>query len=187
MNNAELESLLNARLTVARLGELDVNAWWRTDGALGGEGAFVGPRVLPFTHSNARARITFAVASHACDERYPEQKAFHLFRLTPEIEDQLDDFLQGKLGQSEYWDQWTERLEGIRKGADVRSILNEWSIVTPDDFKSIEKLPLGPGGRSVAIPRQSDPLKLISLLAAGFIRSTPQQLVVPYTYGVGQG
>jgi hypothetical protein len=65
MPQLDLQPLLEARLWVARLGESDVHKWWRTDGILGSDGAFVGPRVLPRTHPTARARIAFAVAAHA--------------------------------------------------------------------------------------------------------------------------
>lgn len=41
--NTSLEQLLTARLWIARLGEGGVNRWWRTDGILGPDGAYVGP------------------------------------------------------------------------------------------------------------------------------------------------
>src|SRR5712692_8552377 len=85
-----IEWLLLARLWIARIGETDGQGWWRTSAMLGSEGAFVGPRVLPITHATARARIVFAVAAHACAERYPDPKAAHLFRLDARTEDRLD-------------------------------------------------------------------------------------------------
>ena len=55
---SDLDLLLRARLFVARMGERDVLKWWATDGILGPDGAFVGPRSLPKTHGTAEARIT---------------------------------------------------------------------------------------------------------------------------------
>ena len=70
----DLLQLLEARLWIARLGESDVHRWWRSDGILGPDGAFVGPRVFPKTHPTGRSRIAFAVARHACDQRHPDPK-----------------------------------------------------------------------------------------------------------------
>ena len=178
----DLEQIIDARLAVARLGELDAQAWWRSDGVLSDDGAFVGPRVLPRSHHNARARIIFAVASHACNERYPEPKAFHLFKLTPELEDQLDDYLQGKLGDDQFWDERARRLEKVQSGDAPESVFLDMSLISQDEISLIKRLQLGPGGQSLAIRKQNDPQKLIRLLTAGFIRSAPRQLVVPYTY-----
>src|ERR1051325_8698553 len=116
----DVARLLEARLWVARLGEGDVFRWWRTDGVLGPDGAFVGPRVLPMTHPTARARIAFAVARHACDERYPDAKARHLFRLYPEVEDRLDALLVERLGDREYWAGVMSKLEAVGAMSDAR-------------------------------------------------------------------
>lgn len=180
----DLTYIFHARLAVARLGELDVHGWWRTEGVLGEDGAFVGSRVVPFTHPNVRARISFAVAAHACDKIYPDPKAFHLFRLSPALEDQLDDLLQTKLGQKDCWGQEMEGLEHITKGADTLDVLLKYKVITLEEAQLIKNLPLGAANRSVAIPPQSDSNKLIRLLTAGFILSTSQQLVVPYTHAV---
>ncbi|NJM41253.1 MAG: hypothetical protein HC853_11045, partial [Anaerolineae bacterium] len=47
--------------------------------------------------ANFPARIAFAVARHSCDERHPDPKVLHLFRLTPEVEDRLDALLVERL------------------------------------------------------------------------------------------
>lgn len=176
----DVAQLLEARLWIARLGESDVNNWWRTDGILGPDGAFVGPRVLPMTHPTARARIAFKVASHACDVRHPDPDVYHLFHLDPWTEDRLDALLAERLDDKDYWEAQMSQLEAIKAGAKPDEVLTRAQIITEDDLKLVRGLKLGPAGRSLAIPSDEDPECDIRLLAAGFSRSEPNNLVVPY-------
>ena len=178
--NTSLQQLLEARLWVARLGENDVNRWWRTDGILGPDGAYVGPRVLPKTHPTARARIAFAVARHACDDRYPEKAVRHLFRLDPETEDRFDAMLMDKLEDFEFWGEVVERLEAVSGETDVRSALTAAGIATKQDLKLVEGSELGPAGRSLEVPLGDDFYENIRRLAGGFVHSNPGELTVPY-------
>lgn len=180
---ADVTRLLEARLWVARLGEGDVFRWWRTDGILGPDGAFVGPRVLPLTHPTARARIAFAVARHACDERYRDPKAWHLFRLSPEIEDRLDAFLVERLGDRDYWADVMAKLEGVAASATPAEVLLANAIVGEDDLVAARKAELGAGQRSLSIRVGATLEETIRRLAAGFVRSSPGNLAVPYVDG----
>ncbi len=173
------KQLLLARLWVARLGEGDVWGWWRTDGVLGSDGAFVGPRVLPRTHATGRARIAFAVARHACDQRHPDPTALHLFRLTPEAEDRFDACLALHLADGAFWGPVITKLEAIKKGAAIGTTLRENGIVTAADLEAVAGLKLGPAGRSLAVaPSSTD--ATIRTLAAGFTRSEQGAMAVPY-------
>lgn len=178
-----IDSLLRARLFVARLGESDVMRWWRSDGILGPDGAFVGPRVLPKTHPTGRARIAFAVARHACDERYPDPDAHHLFRLDPETEDRLDALLVEKLGDHEWWSVMMETLEAIGEGADVKAMLLEHDVVKPDDVRAAEKATPGPQERSLPLRAGKNIEQTVTRLTAGFVRSKSGALAVPYVQG----
>jgi hypothetical protein len=179
--NLDLDLLLRARLWVARLGESDVNGWWRTDGILGPhpDGAFVGPRVLPRTHATARARIAFATAAHACSLRHPDPKALHLFRLTPEAEDLFDGLLAARLADASFWGDVMPRIEAVRKGANAATVLSESGVVTAADIQAVSQTKIGADGRSLPIAA-SDPDAQLRLLAAGFTRSQPGILAVPY-------
>ena len=179
----DVAHLLDARLWVARLGEADVLRWWRTDGILGADGAFVGPRVLPITHPTARARIAFAVARHACDERYRDPKAWHLFRLSPDLEDRLDALLVERLGDRRYWSGVMGKLEGVVASADPAEVLLANAIVGQDDLATARKADLGAGQRSLPIRVGATLNETIRRLAAGFVRSSPGNLVVPFVYG----
>jgi hypothetical protein len=179
LDNVDLDLLLRARLWVARLGESDVHGWWRTNGILGEDGAFVVPRVLPKTHPTARARIAFAVARHGCDERHPDPKVLHLFRLTPEVEDRLDALLVERLGDEAFWGGLMPKLESIKAGADTGAVLAESAVVTDGDLQRAREAAVGPDARSLRLEAQSAD-EAVRRLAAGFIRSQPKALAVPY-------
>lgn len=177
--------VLVARLYIGRLGEADVHGWWQTDGLLGSDGAYVGPRVLPLTHGTARTRIVMAVAKHACEERHPAPNVTHLFSLGPMVEDMLDVLLARRISDEAFWSQQLAHLEAVGRQTEPQQVLLAAGIVKEDDLKLIEKLPLGPGGRSLAIPRAQDTEGTVGRLAAGFARSAPRNLVVPFLEGRG--
>lgn len=176
----DVNQLLEARLWVARLGESDVKRWWRTDGILGKDGAFVGPRVLPKTHGTGRARIAFAVAGHACDERHPDPKAQHLFRLDPETEDRLDAHLVECLDKFDFWSAILERLESLEQDADIKTILKVAGVVMDEDLAYVQELALGPDARSLPLVTGETPEETVRRLAAGFARSQAGELAVPF-------
>lgn len=178
--SVDLDLLLRARLFVARLGERDVQSWWATDGILGPDGAYVGPRVLPKTHGTARARIAFAVANHACLERHPDSSVHHLFRLDPEIEDRLDAFLVERLGAFDWWAETLGQLEKIERGTDAAAVLRDAGICSLEDLTYASDLKLGPDGRSLPVEVSSGWECTVRRLAAGFCRSGPGALAVPY-------
>jgi hypothetical protein len=182
-HEVHIDRLLLARLWIARLGESDVQGWWRTSSLLGAEGAFVGPRVLPLTHGAARARIVFAVAAHACTERYPDPKASHLFRLDARTEDGVDGLLVRKLEDRAFWQTTLKALEGVTPQVGPKDALLKAGIITEEDVRYASQLKLGPDGRSlpVAVARSAD--ETVRRLAAGFLRSSKGELAVPYLVG----
>ena len=129
--SSEIEHLIKARLWVARLGETDLYGWWGSDGVLGEDGGFVGPRVLPLTHGTGRARVSTAVARFACDERHPDRSARHLFRLDAAIEEQVDGFLAERLGDLTYWSDLLAKLEAVAHGADIAATLRDAGSALP--------------------------------------------------------
>lgn len=179
LGEREARRALVARLYIARLGEADVQAWWQTDGVLGADGAYVGPRVLPLTHATARARIVWAVARHACGERHPDPRARHLFNLGPAAENMLDALLAQHLSDQVFWSDLLPSLEALGRGADVGEVLTASGIVRREDLKVVDGLPLGPGGRSLPVPQGGEPDETLRWLIAGFARSTHHNLVVP--------
>lgn len=182
LTSIDVSQLLKARLWVARLGESDAHRWWRTDGILGPDGAFVGPRVLPRTHPTARARIAFTVAAHSCLERHPDREAMHLFRLTPDVEDRFDQLLVDLLGDTDFWTPLMEGLETVTKHSEKSAVLRQAGVVTEADLAYIAGLNLGPAERSLPITARN-PEEALGRLAAGFTRSASEKLAVPFLRG----
>ena len=180
----DLEDLLTARLCVARLGELDVHQWWPTDGILGLDGGYVGPRVLPRTHATGRARIAFAVARRACDERHPAEGVQHLFRLDTSTEDRFETYLMANLGNTELWGASMSILARITKEAQVSEVLRLAGVASERTLTDVAKVALGPGGRSLPLP-SVDVDGIVDLLTAGFVRSEPGRLAVPVMQAEG--
>ena len=180
LTEQEAHQVLVARLHIARLGEADAQGWWQTDGVLGPDGAFVGRRVLPLTHPTARARVVLAVARHGCRERHPHPSALNLFSLGPSAEDVLDALLARRASDQAFWSKFLPHLEALERHADPRQVLTTSRIVTEEDLKMIEALPLGPGGRSLPIPSGNDTNETLRRLTAGFVRSTRRNLIVPF-------
>ncbi|MFV1969310.1 MAG: BrxE family protein, partial [Pirellulaceae bacterium] len=89
------------RLVVARFGEMDRAKWWNTKGMLANLGELAVSRGFAKTHLFARSRAVFAVAGHRCDEVFNAPGAFTLWKLPPDVEDQLEDA----------WSQWLEEPE----------------------------------------------------------------------------
>lgn len=179
-NEAELQQLLVSRLWVARLGEGDVLGWWRTEGILGSDGAFVGPRVLAKTHRSGRARIAFAVAQYACRERYKDEGAIHLFRLDPWTEDALDTYIHERLADRDFWSKLFEPLEKVEGSVEPSTVLLEHHVVGNDAVASVKAEPLGPDGRSLRLPRAESRAEALRFMAAGFTRGAAGELVVPF-------
>jgi hypothetical protein len=182
----DVQRLLLARLWVARTGERDVLNWWASDGVLGEDGAYVGPRVLPKTHATGRARIAFAVARHACDERHPDASVHHLFRLDPPTEDRFDQLLVDKLKEHEWWATIITALEKVRADVSLGDLLSAAGVIERGDIDYVMKATRGPAGRSLPLSAGGSSDQTIQRLAAGFIRSEPGALTVPYVAGNGK-
>ena len=138
---------------------------------------------MPKTHGTGRARIAFAVARHACQERHPDREAKTLFLLDPETEDRIDAHLVERLDAFDWWTETLEKLEGIEKEQDPAGVLLSAKLITDEDLGYVGGLDLGPDDRSVLIEAAEDPAQTLRRLAAGFARSKPGELAVPYLRG----
>jgi len=124
-------------------------------------------------------RIAFATAAYACSIRHADPKARHLFHLTADVEDLFDSLLAARLADTSFWGEVMPRIEAVRKGADAAKVLSEAGVVTAADIQAVSRIEFGADRRSLAIVA-SDPDTGLRLLAAGFTRSQPGLLAVPY-------
>ncbi len=176
----DMKDLLRARLVVARLGEWNLNRWWRTEDLLGEMGAWVSKRTLPITHAVGRARMAMTVARHACDEKFRDPDALNLFRLNPETEDRLDLYLSQHLDDTDLWENLLGPLVPLTKDSDVGDSLINAGVATRKNVESVASIDLGPAGRSLPLSKPSNASEALRFLAAGYARSKLGELAVPY-------
>ena len=178
----QLERLLQLRVVVARVGEMDRAKWWNTTGQLGPLGAAAVGRGLPRTHYFAQARSVFAVAAHRCDEVFNAPNSVTLWRLSHEIEEQFDARWEHWLDNAREWDPFFERVGGIET-TDVGVALREFGLVDDGQIKATARLEPGEGARSIGMEEPfSASDEDVARLAAGFGLGRSGTLVVPYAH-----
>ena len=64
--------------------------------------------------------------------------------------------------------------------SDLAKTLLEAKIIAEEDLAAVADLKLGPDARSLPVPNDRPLSQMIGRLAAGFTRSEPRSLVVPY-------
>lgn len=174
------ERLLKLRLVVARLGEMDLNRWWNTNGQLGQLGASVLRRGFPRTYRFAQARAVFAVAAHRCREVFDPPGCVTLWDQPAAIEDELEGTWDHWLDRAEEWEPFFQALERPA-GTDLASVLRDLALVGERELEALSRLRRSAEGRAVPLPglfsgNDGD----ITLLALGFARGEPGALAVPY-------
>jgi len=177
INTAQLMKL---RLVVARFGEMDRAKWWNTKGMLANLGEMAIRRGFPKTHLFARARAVFAVAAHRCDEVFDPPDSITLWRLPPEVEDQIEDARPGWLESPEEWSEFLNQVNG-QTSDNLLDLLSSLSLVPEANREQAKRLKRADDARSVPLPAVGEVTDdTIALLAAAFWRSEPGKLAVPY-------
>jgi len=176
----DLDTLFKSRLIVARFGEMDLARWWDTKGMLAKTGRLAVSRGLPKTHRFAQARAVFAVARARCREVYSPPDGITLWDLPADIESAFD----------ERWPQWIENQAAWQPLFDsLESIAGDDLIAA---FATIAPLPAATLDAAKRMKRAADqkavPLgevpavtdQVVSQLAAGFSKSEPGRVAVPF-------
>lgn len=175
----DLDRLLKLRLVVARAGEMDLQGWWNSKGALGRLGRSVYQRGFPRTAPFAQARSVFAVARARTRELWSPIGCATLWNLPPEVEDAFDDQWQRWLDEPEAWAALFEALQGLR--GELLVELSSLGVLTDAETQRARELKRSVDGRAVLLPglRQIDD-ETLGLLAAGFFRGERGSPAVPY-------
>jgi hypothetical protein len=176
----DYEQLLRLRLVVARFGEMDLARWWDTKSMLAKTGRVAVSRGLPKTHRFAQARAVFAVARARCREVYNPSDGVTLWDLPADIE-------------SAFEARWQAWIENLSRG---QSVFDSLEAIAGDDLlpalTSIAQLPPAALDGAKHMKRAADQkaiplgevstitLDLITRLAAGFSKSEPGKVAVPY-------
>jgi hypothetical protein len=171
--------LFKLRLVVARAGEMDVHAWWNTNGVLGKLGRSVYPRGFPRTAPFAQARVVFAVARARTRELWNPPGCVTLWNLPPEVEDAFEDHWQTWADEPDAWAPTFDALTTSRG-----ELLDELRIVdaiTASQAEFARELKRSVDGRAVLLPgvRSVDD-DTLALLAAGFFRGEKGSPAIPY-------
>jgi hypothetical protein len=104
----DFRQLFKLRLVVAALGENQRLGWWNS-GVLTGTGEFLFQQGFPRSARFAQTRAAFRVAQLACDEALAIQPTpggpitCHLFRLTPQLEDDFENERNRWMDESQEW------------------------------------------------------------------------------------
>lgn len=177
--NVNFDRLLKLRLVVARAGEMDLQGWWNTKGALGRLGRAVYQRGFPRTAPFAQARTVFAVARARTRELWNPTGCATLWNLPPEVEDAFDDQWQRWLDEPEAWAPVFEALQELR--GDLLVELQSLGVLTDAETQRARELKRSVDGRAVLLSgmRQIDD-ETLGLLAAGFFRGERGSPAVPY-------
>ena len=180
LHSIDFDRLLKLRLVVARYGEMDRAQWWNTQGMLGRRGALVLKRGFPSTHYFVQARIVFEVARSRCRELFDPRGCMTLWSLPAECEEQFQEHLQGWLDVMEKWVPVFKKIEQ-QSCTDLLQSLGEFKLVSQPQLDAVAKLRRSAGSRTVPIPGRFYPHDdIITLLAAGFVRSESGDLAIPY-------
>jgi len=175
----DCERLLQLRLVVARVGEMDLARWWNTNGQLGQLGTAVLTRGFRRTHHFAQARSVFAVATHRCREVYDPPGAVTLWSLPAEMEDDLDLRWDQWIDDASAWAGFFEQLESC--SPDLETELVRFGLVTDADVERVRKLRRSAEQRAVAVPGEfAGTTADVTTLALAFARGDIAGLAVPY-------
>lgn len=176
----DLVRLLQLRLAVARFGEMDRAKWWNTNGVLSDLGEMAISRGFPKSHLFARARIVFAVASTRCREVFDPPKCITLWKLPPVVEGQLGNMWSEWLDALGSWVDFLARVNG-QKSPSLLEFLSGLEVISDRTVEEAKRLKRTPDGQSVALPGEYEVTdETLALLAAGFHRSEPGKLAIPY-------
>ena len=178
MRPAELELLLKLRLVLARVGESDKAKWWASDGVLSPTGEYVYERIAPRTAVFARARVAFAIAREQCAAHVPSGSVT-LWSLPATIEEAFDDRWSHWLEEAT-WAVFFQEVEKVETSNALEALL-ALDLIGKEEAQAVQALKAAPPDKSVRVTEASTvDADLLRLLAAGFGRSTPGHLVVPY-------
>lgn len=181
MADLDLKWLCRVRIVIARLGEMDVQKWWNTDGQLGTYGAKVMSRGLPRTHHFAQARSVFAVATHRSAQIFNPPNCATLWHLTDAIEDEFDARWESWLDDAGSWKAFFEAVAAIQTGP-VAEALKALDLVTPQEITELSvQLRRSATQSSVLLPNAFARDRCsVAQLALGHELSGIGDLAVPY-------
>ena len=176
----DFDRLLQLRLVVARVGEMDLAKWWNTRGQLSRLGTAAVRRGFPRTHYFAQARSVFLVAGFRCREVFDPPKSVTLWQLPESVEEEFETHWERWLDQADQWKPFFLELEGLKE-TELKTVLHSFNLITDEDAELFSRLRRSAEGRAVPLPAPFTATdRDIASLALGFARGEPGALAVPY-------
>ena len=147
---------------------------------LAGLGEMALSRGFPKSHPLARARAVFSVAGHRCREVFDPPQGITLWKLPPEVEERFQGAWAEWLDEIDPWADFLTRVND-RPDDDLLDTLVSLNLINASTVEQAKKLKRAPDGHSVLVPGEREVTgETVALLAAGFHRSEPGKLAVPY-------
>ena len=177
--NVDMDRLFKLRLVVARVGEMDLAAWWNTQGQLGSLGTSVVKRGFRRTHYLAQARSVFAVATQRCADLYGRKGSVTLWGLPSELEDAFEMQWEQWVEAADDWRPFIDRLDEC--SADLAAELQRFNLVADDQVERAARLRRSAEQRAVQVPGDfggSD--DDLTMLALAFSRGDRGSPAVPF-------
>ncbi len=180
MTSIDFDRLLKLRLTVARVGEMDIAKWWNTNGMLADRGELVLKRGFPRTHHFAQARVVFEVARSRCNELFNPPACMTLWSLPADVEDEFEEHWQIWLDRGEQWVPVFQSIAAL-KGADLLEAFRQFGLISQTQLDAVAKLRRASENRAVPLSGTHHPNDdVLTMLAAGFSRGDVGNPAIPY-------
>jgi len=122
----------------------------------------------------------FAVAAQRCAEVFDPPDAATIWRLPDDVEEAFDARCEGWLA-AESWAPYFESVAALAD-FDVAKVPKCFLLVDDAEIEASAKLKAADGGKGVLVPGPFEPgRRSVALLALGFGRGAPRDLLVPYS------
>lgn len=165
--------LLALRAAVARLGESDAFAWWRSH-ALTEAGEYALPRIFRRAPTLAAVHLSLMAARLRHDEAMPKEPVVHLFNLGEAFEGAFERWLIERKAEG-----WTPELRTARPTGTVADALREAGIEPGSERADGDRILLG-SLRPPDLENATSRRRIATRLAAAYAASDRGRLVVPY-------
>lgn len=103
-----------------------------------------------------------------------------LWRLDDEVEEAFEQQWEDWLDNAESWSIFFEEV-AVSAEIDIRAVMLRFGMISDAQAAAIDRLAVDVSGLSIRVGEEASSRESIALLALGFSKGSPGNLVVPYT------